>query len=63
MRGSENNIDERFVARLQEIAKGIPKKRPNQTELFRLGTYDELSAYSRTVADSGPNSSPLATWR
>ena len=51
----QTNIDRRFVARLQEIAKGVPKKRPNQTDLFRLGhDYDELSAYSKTVADSWP---------
>jgi hypothetical protein len=51
----QSNIDKRFLVRLQEIAKAIPKKRPNQTELFRLGhDYDELSAYSRTVADSWP---------
>ncbi len=51
----QSNIDKRFVARLQEIAKGVPTKRPNQIELFRLGhDYDELSAYSKTVANSWP---------
>jgi hypothetical protein len=51
----QSNIDRRFVARLEEIAKAVPKKRPNQTELFRLGhDYDELSAYSGTVAASWP---------
>jgi hypothetical protein len=51
----QSNIDKRFVARLQEIAQAVPKKRPTQTELFRLGhDYDELSAYSGTVADSWP---------
>lgn len=51
----QNNIDKRFAARLDEIAKGVPIKRPNQVELFRLGHFcDELGNYRNTVADTWP---------
>ena len=51
----ESNIDRRIVQRLNEIARRIPGKRPNQTVLFRLGhEYDELKGYSKIVAESWP---------
>ncbi len=51
----ETNIDRRTANRLKEIAGSIPEKRPNQTELFRLGhDYDELKSYRKSVADSCP---------
>jgi hypothetical protein len=51
----ESNIDQRIVKRLSDIAERIPRKRPNQTELFRLGhEFDELKGYSKLVAESWP---------
>ncbi len=51
----ESNIDRRIIKRLNEIAARIPRKRPSQTELFRLGhEFDELKDYSKIVAVSWP---------
>jgi hypothetical protein len=53
--GDESNIDRRIVQRLIEISGSIPRKRPNQTAVFRLGhEYDELKGYSKIVAESWP---------
>ena len=51
----ESNIDRRVAKRLHEIAGSIPRKRPNQTELFHLGhEFDELKAFSKVVSKSWP---------
>ncbi len=53
--GDESNIDRRIVQRLNEISGSIPRKRPSQIALFRLGhEYDELKGYSKIVAESWP---------
>ncbi|WP_147262940.1 hypothetical protein [Roseiarcus fermentans] len=53
--GQESNIDKRIAKRLDEISKGIPSKRPSQTQLFRLGhEFDELKGYLKIVAESWP---------
>jgi hypothetical protein len=52
----EANTDKRVIARIRKLADQVPKKSPNQTELFRLGHGSVVfAAYAKTVDAEWPD--------